>query len=99
MLSAAVVQAQPTIGTSFQLGNPASGTVYSGAFSMADERTSFDLSGQIDTIDYMIVCGVAQFASAPTVQTQVVVNGATYVIRTIKADPSAYILGLKKLTV
>lgn len=97
MLAAAFVQAEPVLGTTFTYGSPPA--AYTGFFSIADEHLNMELTGELDQIDFAIVTSTAQFVTAPATGTQLAYGGANYLIRTMRADPSAYVLGLKKISV
>ena len=98
-IKAGNAQALPVMGISFQLGNPAAGPVYTGFFSMVDEKSLMELAGYIDPGDFMIVAGVDQFGgTAPALNSLLTYNGQVYEIKAEKSDPSSFIFYVKKIS-
>ena len=95
MLSSGNAQAQPVLGTSFNYGTQSGLT---GFFTPVDEKLGFELTGYLDECDLVAVVDLGQFTSGnqPVTKSQLTFSGATYTIRTLKTDQSAYVLGLKK---
>lgn len=97
MLAAANIQARPVLGDLFDFGNQ---TGLTGFFSVADEQTAFQAGGTLDQIDHIIVVAVDQFTAGnfPTANAKLTLADGVFVIRTLKIDASAYMLGLKKVS-
>jgi len=96
MLLAANAQAQPILGDVFDFGTQ---TGIPGIFSPADERSTFELFGTMIQLDRICVVASTAFQAGnlPDINAQLVFEGATFAIRAIKRDQSAYSLGLKML--
>lgn len=92
------VQARPVLGQLFDYGSQ---TGLTGFFTPTDEKLAFELTGYMDEIDFVLVADLDQFdtGNEPTTKSQLTYGSATYTIRTLKTDESAYVLGLKKITV
>lgn len=82
------------MGESFTLGS----VTAVGFFTPLDEQLSMELTGFLDTMDLAITARVADFATRPTINSELVHGGHTYRLRGIKEDQSAYILGFKKVS-
>ncbi|MBS0328222.1 MAG: hypothetical protein JSR30_00085 [Proteobacteria bacterium] len=97
MLSAANAQAQAVIGTLFDFGTQ---TGISGAFTAVDAKLEFELTGLMSECDLVAVVDLSRFDSGnePTENAPLLFDGVTYLIRTLKTDQSAYVLGLKKIS-
>lgn len=88
------VDSEPVLGETITVGS-----VTCTAFvTPADERLSMELTGFIDMIDLAATVKVSDFASKPAINLDFTYNGATYRLRSIKEDQSAYVLGFKKIS-
>jgi hypothetical protein len=99
MLAAANIQARPVLGDTFDYGTQ-TGLIW--FLSAADEVTAFQAGGTLDQIDHVAVAAVDQFAldNLPVVNALITLNGSQiFEIRSMKTDASAYLLGLKKISV
>lgn len=92
------VQALTVLGELFTYGSQSD---LIGFFTPTDEKLAFELTGYMDEIDFALVVAKDQFTSGnePATKAQLTYASATYTIRSLKTDQSAYVLGLKKITV
>lgn len=92
------LQARDVLGELFDYGSQ---TGLTGFFTPTDEKLAFELTGYMDEIDFVLVADLEIFTSGnePTTKSQLTYKSATYTIRTLKTDQSAYVMGLKKITV
>ena len=88
-------QAQDYLGESFTLA----GVTTTGFFSQASQELSMELTGFMDECDLMCVAKVTAFATKPPENSTLTYGGATYKLRGIKTDQSAYVFGFKKNSV
>lgn len=91
------VQARPVLGELFDYGSQ---TGLTGFFTPTDEQLGFELTGYMDKVDFVLVVDLDQFTAGnlPATKTTMVYKTATYSLRSIKTDESAYVIGLKKIT-
>ncbi len=85
------------IGELFDFGTQ---TGQTGFFTPADERAQMELVGYLGEIDTVAVVDLDQFDSGnePALLALMLRNGATFEIKSIKTDLSAYVIGLKKVS-
>lgn len=86
-------QARPVIGVTVTLGTQ---TAVPAFVSPIDEKTAFELGGTMAEMDRMMVIDRAEInpSNLPKVDQVVEVEGTQMVVKAIKADQSAFVLGL-----
>lgn len=94
MLTAGFAQAIPFLGEPVTIG-PITAT---GFVSPTNDRLTFQILGYLEECDVLCTLNLSDWQDAPpTANEQVVYGGRTYVIRGIKTDRTAYVLGLKMI--
>lgn len=96
-LQAAFYQANPIIGTTATIGAVGPVDII---ISPIDEKIAMEMEGYLSDAEWIGVVSTSDFTSPPVENTQVTgPDGANYLIRGIKTDPSSYTLALKKIDV
>lgn len=89
-------QARPVIGSLIDIGSQTGVACF---LSPIDEKTAFELGGTMAEMDRVCVIDRALISSGnePTPDLVVTVEGTKMTVKAIKADQSAFVLGLQML--
>lgn len=95
-LAAGFVQATDYLGEDVTIGS-----VTATAFvTPSDEKLAMELTGYMDELDYILTLNVADWVSdIPQVKDTFTLHGDTVSIRSMRTDQSAYLVGVKKISV
>lgn len=90
------MQATPYLGEDVTIGS-----VTATAFvTPSDEKLAMELTGYMDELDYILTLNVADWVSdIPEVKDTFMLHGDTVSIRGMRTDESAYLVGVKKISV
>lgn len=96
-LHAGNLQARPYLGQLFDWQDQ---TGLTGFFSQGDASLLAEVAGEMLLLDLAITVDIDQFESdnLPALGQTQEIDGVNYVLKTLKGDQSAYILGFKKIS-
>lgn len=95
MIVSANAQAQPFLGSTATIGNNSNVPII---ISQIKSRLDMAIEGYLDEADYEGIISTGDLAVAPVVNTKVAgPDGLNYLIRSVDAEPSAFVLKLKKI--